>query len=74
MKDNSVPASAFPIKQWHSPEERSGMSLRDYFAAKAMQGFCAHPDQKNWTVAEMVADSYDYADAMLAEREKSART
>lgn len=55
----------------------SGMTLRDYFAAKAMQGMLAYPgdDQRgshhNNNDAEGVAQmSYAYADAMLAERAK----
>lgn len=54
-----------------------GMTLRDYFAAKAMQGMLAYPgdDQRgshhNNNDAEGVASmSYAYADAMLAERAK----
>ena len=48
-----------------------GMTLRDYFAAKAMQGFMANKsnpmrfqpeDDANW--------AYSIADAMLAAREK----
>jgi hypothetical protein len=47
-----------------------GMSLRDYFAAKAMQGFLADgaaPDVSKETVASM---AYAMADAMLEERNK----
>ena len=55
-----------------------GMSLRDYFAAKAMQGLIArestgafnfetHPDDP-WRVAMW---AYDVADQMLKVREKS---
>lgn len=50
-----------------------GMSLRDYFAAAALQGMFANP---SWD-AQQVSDpkraafsAYNYADAMLAEREK----
>lgn len=58
-----------------------GMSLRDYFAAKAMQAAFAGDgalmiaeideryDETNW--AEVVsANAYEMADAMIAEREK----
>lgn len=54
-----------------------GMSLRDYFAAKAMQGMLAYPGDEqrgshhNNNDADGVAQmSYAYADAMLAERAK----
>lgn len=57
--------------------KNGGMSLRDYFAAKAMQGMLAYPGDEqrgshhNNNDAEGVAQmSYAYADAMLAERAK----
>lgn len=58
-----------------------GMTLRDYFAASALQGFIA--DKDNWTSAVRAAGElgittesgiaalmFKMADAMLAEREK----
>lgn len=69
---------AFPV----TPTDRSGqcaptecgMTLRDYFAAKAMQGIIhneADIDFSGKTVESAVASlSYRIADAMLAEREK----
>lgn len=43
-----------------------GMTLRDYFAAKAMQGLLA----SGWKLDEGVAElSYMFADAMLKERD-----
>ena len=58
-----------------------GMSLRDYFAAKAMNGilesaidwFPTHksPDQETLALfAEVAQDSYAIADAMLKAREQ----
>ena len=45
-----------------------GMTLRDYFAAKAMQGFLANP-QWNALDPERIAEwSYDQADAMMEAR------
>lgn len=46
-----------------------GMSLRDYFAAKALQGILANADEANGL--EFVQAAYAYADAMLKERAKS---
>ena len=47
---------------------RSGMTLRDYFAAKAMQAILANPDyDENADIAEA---AYWCADSMLAERDK----
>ncbi len=53
----------------------SGMSLRDYFAAKAMQGFMADPEEcpdEGEDVADfydnVASSAYELADAMLAAR------
>jgi hypothetical protein len=50
-----------------------GMTLRDYFAAKAMQGFAADPEA-NWQdgsgLPGMARCAYQWADAMLEAREK----
>lgn len=47
----------------------SGMSLRDYFAAKAMQKMVEASDNK--THANYIAEfSYTLADAMIKERNK----
>ena len=47
-----------------------GMTLRDYFAAKAMQGFCVREDDASLFSLSILAEhSYDLADAMLKERE-----
>ena len=59
--------------------EKSGMTLRDYFAAKAMQSVMLDRwYQSDDIVGEspgaiaphVAADASDFADAMLAEREK----
>jgi hypothetical protein len=43
------------------------MTLRDHFAAKAMQGFCAHDD---WAyLGHLAASAYRLADEMLKARE-----
>ncbi len=44
----------------------SGISVRDYFAAKAMQGICAHPDTWGRQTNEIAQAAYELADAMLA--------
>lgn len=72
IKDNGGPA--FPRPASIDPEfdarlpSQIGMTLRDYFAAKAMQGFAADPDCDNGAQAAKTA--YEWADAMLAERAK----
>ena len=57
-------------------DERRGMSLRDYFAAKAMQSWFiandGNPDHSDWSF-EIGADlAYQMADAMLRERQEGA--
>ena len=65
---NDTPA--FPIPNMHI-----GMTMRDYFAANAMQGFCStlgdvSPNSPPyWNV--LAIDAYEMADAMLAAREKT---
>ena len=50
-----------------------GMDLRDYFAAKAMQGLiagCYSGNNVGFTVEGNVFAAYEYADAMMKAREK----
>ena len=52
------------------PSDRSfGMTLRDYFAAKAMQGSRAR-DSRYETWEDLAKDAYEIADAMLKAREQ----
>jgi hypothetical protein len=50
----------------------TGMSLRDYFAAKAMQGLFSH---KPWNIVyrpeDWAKESYQMADAMLKARNEN---
>lgn len=66
--------SAFPCAGSEHGYPVAGMSLRDYFAAKAMQGFSASPSMidsnDSRAIAYVSAASYAMADAMLAERAK----
>jgi hypothetical protein len=51
-------------------EGEQGMSLLDFFAAKALQGICAHAD--SWglgTVDQIAEQAYLIAGAMLRARE-----
>lgn len=59
---------AFPKGQSDYSENR-GMTLRDYFAAKAMQGLLSSPsDPASFEAVGVFA--YKVADAMIAERNK----
>ena len=73
--DNGGPA--FPVNTENKHEAgacfpHEGMTLRDYFAAKAMQGMITgthmwadHEDE------DLARSAYDFADAMIAERNKA---
>ena len=51
----------------------AGMTLRDYFAAKAMQALMVHPDW-NLYPDSTAKDAYKLADAMLKERRRTHDT
>lgn len=46
-----------------------GMTLRDYFAAAALQGMLADKS-RGYPHHEYASDAYSFADAMMAERTK----
>lgn len=60
---------AFPQYKTYGGDEcnEGGMTLRDYFAAKAMQSFIR---DNYWTDKDLCRNAYILADKMLAEREK----
>jgi len=61
--------SAFPVQSVYIEDRETGMTLRDYFAAKAIQAILTSPswmENKPSTLAKM---SYEFADAMLKARE-----
>jgi hypothetical protein len=66
---------AFPTNNWQkivpmSSGYSEGMTLRDYFAAKAMQALLRqYPDHlMNSPSNEVACDAYSMADAMLSAR------
>ena len=70
MQDKNTPAFPFVAKDHTGTMINMGMSLRDYFAAKAMQGMLAACT--GWSDAyqeRMAKTSYMMADQMLKERE-----
>jgi hypothetical protein len=75
MSNTDTGGPAFPVKQYNRNimafEEVCGMTLRDYFAAKAMQGMLASAD--SWINKDEVEDfatiCYALADGMLKARE-----
>ena len=70
---------AFPqAPNGHPDNKHPGMSLRDYFAAAALQGILAACfEEPDWGSEEsdraIAKNSYGIADAMLAEREKERK-
>lgn len=64
---------AFPRSPHSGESTDDGMTLRDYFAAKAMQGFAADPNAA-WSdgTKGMARCAYEWADAMLKAREGGA--
>jgi hypothetical protein len=65
----NIPAFPAPAGVSHITEQ--GMTLRDYFAAKAMQGMFNYWDENPHLEFEHIANcSYDMADAMMKARDK----
>lgn len=63
---------AFPAMHYDLAENEHGLTMRDYFAAKAMQGFIAYATHKGIYAPpddELAIASYQLADAMLKARE-----
>ena len=71
-KDTSGPAfpTTKPLDSWGDPNQ--GMTLRDYFAAKAMQGICTSKDEAgvllNHGYEWISSEAYKIADAMMKAR------
>jgi len=79
-KDKGGPA--FPTGMATRVEDRMGMTLRDYFAAKALQGILANPtdeypfgldlyeSDEDSVMSQSIRACYYIADRMLEERAK----
>jgi len=68
MIDNGGPAFPnHPEMPIDAPGE--GMTLRDYFAARAMQGWLSNPGPSDETINAVAQWSYRVADAMLKARQ-----
>jgi hypothetical protein len=68
-KDTSGTAFPVIIDLGQSVEYSKGMTLRDYFAAAALQGLLACPVQPQSGPDMYARDAYTLADAMLKARE-----
>jgi hypothetical protein len=74
MKFESTGGPAFPTSEKALLRDLQGMSLRDYFAAQALQGAISHglfnAAKAEKSYAEYLSSlAYVYADAMLKARE-----
>ena len=67
MSTISTGGPAFPSDRTKNTSE--GMTLRDYFAAKAMQGYLTHEQAANSPEDVVAGWAYSMADAMLRARE-----
>ncbi len=73
MSDKNTGEKAFPVAGDYTAIKQKGMTLRDYFAAKAMQGLIAASGDAEGTVnygdAAVAKCAYSMADAMLKARD-----
>lgn len=66
MNNTNTGGPAFPFGTAFS-----GMTLRDYFAAQALQGICANQDNRTYRgPMDFAVAAYVLADAMLKARER----
>ncbi|MEG1251645.1 MAG: hypothetical protein RSE37_23705 [Citrobacter sp.] len=70
MTNTPAQGAAFPIEGYSN-----GISIRDYFAAKAMQAMISNPsiidNDSDGAVNYAASAAYKFADAMLRAREAS---
>jgi hypothetical protein len=63
---------AFPVPNDANVNQQEGMTLRDYFAAKAMQAMLSSPNcPMSWTDEMLAKQAYMTADTMLKERKET---
>jgi len=77
MEDNKPKnPQAFPVinpnydGNWNKEAHIKGMTLRDYFATKAMQSFIINAGYGSIDLKNIAQASYQAADAMLKQREE----
>ena len=70
MSDTNTGGSAFPVvSESYSDVREEGMTLRDYFAAKAMQSLVEVYKDDKLIVDQYAQRAYEIADAMLKARQ-----
>lgn len=73
MSEKETGGPAFPVVVKcldGSTEIHAGMTLRDWFAGKWLEGFIANPQIPDLTPKDAAEKAYFIADAMLKERSK----
>jgi hypothetical protein len=65
-KSDCIEPDMEPIRYGH------GMTIREYFAAAALQGMMANPECNAMAVQDVARNCYRISDAMLAERKEGA--
>jgi hypothetical protein len=74
MNNTNTGGPAFPTEAYDLERQtlvrEEGMTLRDYFAAKAMQGLSQNIDWNVQTTGGVAGVAYALADAMLRAREQ----
>ena len=68
MNNSAYQEPAFPRD--HAADGHNGMTLRDYFAGKALNGICASGPAKQFTDSIIAKEAYGIADAMLLARSR----
>ena len=68
MTEQQTGGPAFPAMHFDLTEHEHGMTLRDYFAAKAMQGLMGWSTRVGCPDEAIAHDAYALADAMLKAR------
>ena len=71
MPVDNTPAFPIPLlpgQSWQEMGPCDGMTLRDYFAGRAMQSYLLDKDRDSFTFEQWAQASYEMADAMLKAR------
>jgi hypothetical protein len=74
MERDPNKVTAFPVPVGQTCDDFQGMTLRDYFAAKAMAALLAWPGDESvlsWQevgMNQLASQAYRYADAMIVAR------
>jgi hypothetical protein len=71
ISEPAFPGERLVMSAGYKTKERepvAGMTLRDYFAAKAMQGMLANSNTTGFDAFDVVGAAWMFADSMLAER------